>query len=189
MPKVLLDSNPGLNLDSCSTRKSTRGGGGGLEPVELTGPSYQLDMASSPSGAMQILVGRWPKDPIGQGVDQWVGYMLRRQGEVFLWPPEAVSPAGLETPTGVFDRLGPASDPDVVFLDEMTVLVAWTQDFSREDPEVDALVEGGASDTDLFNRATSRFDVVCVVGPDRRERQARASVRSGPAVEPRSGRR
>lgn len=126
----------------------------GLEQIVLNTPDKQLDIAASSQGWYFVAVGRNPNGElfylqrvsniVGGGVGEW------------QWPPRTMNfPEDLED-----EYLGKKSDPKIVFLDNETVLCAWTQDFSQEDPELGEVTQEDLKNQETFNRLSRNTEIV-----------------------------
>lgn len=145
-------------LSVCAKKKDAPGSptpidkGPAGEPVQLNTPTHQLSIASSADGWYQVAVGR--------DEAKRLFYLQRTSTFAWLWPPREVS-----LPFAQHEEYsGGQSDPEVVFLDNDTVLLAWTQDFSREDPELDGITPADLASPDIVNAVTRRSEIVYSIG-------------------------
>ncbi len=126
--------------------------GGGLGgPVQLNAPSRQLSIAASPNGFRQIAVGRHETGRL---------FYINKETTVWQWPPEDL----VLPPAQTSEYSGTQADPEVVFMDNDKILLAWTQSFSNEDLSLAGITEKDLADPQIFNKVTRRSEIVFSIG-------------------------
>jgi hypothetical protein len=160
--ELVREGNPDLVASGCPGGGGGNAGrpSGGSPPIDiLSKPDYQLDLACSPSGERIVAVGLFHNGfaPLG--------YIPRKRGYEFTYPPRSLNLLPMVDP----EKRGSQNNPSVVFLDEDTLLLAWTQGFPNEDPDLDG-VEDQPPDPDnpgdpvVFNKATRRLEICGITG-------------------------
>ncbi len=128
--------------------------------IPLNSPSRQLAIASSPPrpgnfiGSRQIAVGR--------RYDDRLFYLLKGPAEDWQWEPRDIE----LPPWQEEEYSGSQADPDIIFLDQNTVRLVWTQDFSREDTSWVTTPPQPSEFQELekYNRLTRRLEIVTCTG-------------------------
>jgi len=126
--------------------------GGGLGgPVQLNAPSRQISIATSPDGFRQVAVGRLETGRL---------FHLNKETIDWQWPPEDVElPVAQQS-----EYSGTQADPEVAFMDNDKILLAWTQSFSNEDSSLAGITEADLADPQIFNKVTRRSEIVYSIG-------------------------
>ncbi|MEM7236187.1 MAG: hypothetical protein AAF517_28750, partial [Planctomycetota bacterium] len=137
-------------------RTCSEGGGGiagGADDVEypVNPPDRQIAMASSPNGSVQIA--------IGLDDERQLRHFYRVQGFEWRFPTIPAAPPG-----GDFANQHGKDSPAVLFVDDDTVLVAWSQSLAKFDPELTGEDPGEGLSIDVFNDIYGRSEIVLQSG-------------------------
>jgi hypothetical protein len=127
------------------------GAGAGAQ-VQLNTPPRQLAIATSPNGFRQVAVGR---NDSGR-----LFYLIKGTLSDWQWPPEDVALPIAQAS----EYSGPQSDPELVFMNNDKILLAWTQNFSNEDPALAGIQEEDLEDPQVLNAVSRRTEIVFSIG-------------------------
>lgn len=122
--------------------------GGGAGPVvQVNPPDRQLSMATSPTGDLQVAIGK-------DGTSTLVAF-YRVRGHEWKFPTIPQLPPG----AGSSLTTGPKDSPEVIFINDDVILLAWTQNYANLDPALDDLHPSDGLTVEEFNAIYGRTDI------------------------------